>query len=150
MQNRNWTKSPWTISIVTAIFSLLLTMFYDYFKNNPVLTTVWSIIKWIGNLLWTILNFDLKVWWIVIALILLIFVLFIIDKFKNADAFKPYFHNYIEDNFKWWKWTWSWELNRSKSAWVISNLKAHCPKCDTPMIEIPSSLNGLSFDCPRC
>lgn len=34
----DWVKSPWTISVGTAIFSLLLTIGYDYLKEKPILT----------------------------------------------------------------------------------------------------------------
>ncbi|HCY41083.1 MAG TPA: hypothetical protein DHV48_06965 [Prolixibacteraceae bacterium] len=150
MNKEKWTKSPWTISIGSALFSLLLTMGYDYSKEKPILTTVWSIIKWIRNLLWTIINFDLKVWWIIIAVALFILVIAIIDKFKKEETFKPDFYSYREGTFKRWKWTWTWKIRSSDNVWVISNLEAHCPNCDTPMIERSSIMYGLSFDCPRC
>lgn len=146
---KKWIKSPWGISIGTAIFSLLLTMGYDYSKDKPILTTVWKVIVWFWDLLLNILNFNLKVWWILVALGLFILILYIIDKFKKEEAFKPDFYSYREGKFKRWKWTWNWNWSQSKNAWIISNMKAHCPNCDTPMIE-HSSIYGLSFDCPRC
>jgi hypothetical protein len=145
----HWIKSPWIISIGTAIFSLLLTMGYDYSKEKPILTTIRTILKWIVNLVWTVLNFDLKVWWIIIAVSLFILIVVIIDKFKKEETFKPDFYSYREDKFKRWKWTWGWKLDSRKNAWVIYDMKAHCPKCDTPMID-HSSVYGLIFDCPRC
>ena len=145
----HWTKSAWTISIGTAIFSLLLTMVYDYSKEKPILTTVWIMLKWLANLVWTIFNFDLKVWWIIVAVILFLLIIVLIDKFKKVETFTPDFYNYREGKFKRWKWTWSWNWSNSKNAWLISNMKAHCPNCDTPMIGL-STMYGLSFDCPRC
>ena len=150
MNDKNWKKSPWTISIATAIFSLLLTMGYDYSKNEPILSTVWNLFKWIWNLIISILNFDLKVWWILIALAVFIGIIYLIDKFKQKESFKPDFYGYREDKVKKWKWTWTWEWNNFKKAWIISNFRAHCPNCDTPMIEHSSSIYGVSFDCPRC
>ncbi len=149
MIDKNWKKSPWTISLVTAIFSLLLTMGYDYSKNEPILSTVWNIIKWIWHIIIVILNFDLKVWWILIALLVFIIFVYVFDKYNNSETFKPDFYSYREDKLKKWRWTWNWKWSNSKKAWVISNLSAHCPNCDTPMIE-HSSIYGLSFDCPRC
>ncbi|MDF0719512.1 hypothetical protein P0M11_05805 [Kaistella sp. PBT33-4] len=148
-KKEHWTNSAWTISIGTAIFSLLLTMGYDYSKEKPILTTVWTILKWVANLIWTVLNFDLKVWWIIVAVIVFILIIILIDKFKNEETFKPDFYSYREGKFKRWRWTWGWNWNSSKNAWIISGMKAHCPNCDTPMIE-HSSIYGLSFDCPRC
>lgn len=149
MAKEKWTKAPWTISIATAIFSLVLTMGYDYSKSKPIWTTIWAILKWIGNFFWSIFNFDLKVWWILAGTLIFILVIYIISKFQKEESFKPDFYTYREGRFKKWKWTWSWEWNNSKNAWTISNMKAHCPNCDTPLIE-HSSIYGLSFDCPRC
>lgn len=146
----HWTKSAWTISIGTAIFSLLLTIGYDYLKAKPVLTTIWAIIKYIANLFWTILNFDLKVWWIIVTVLLFILGVVLIDKFyKKEDISKPDFYSYREGRFKKWRWTWGWNWNIGKNAWIITDMKAHCPKCDTSMIDY-SNRYELRFDCPRC
>ena len=142
-------KSPWIIGFGTTIFGFLLTMLNDYSKKEPILTTIWLIIKWIGNLIWTLLNFDLKVWWVILTIAFLFLLLYIIDKFKKEEIFKPVFFNYREDKFKKWKWTWDYEFNNSKKMWVISKLKAHCPNCDTPMIDHSNSYEIL-FECPRC
>ena len=74
---KKWIKSPWGISIGTAIFSLLLTMGYDYSKEKPILTTVWNVLVWIWELILAILNFNLKVWWIIVAIGLFIFILYL-------------------------------------------------------------------------
>lgn len=144
MAKNKLTKDPWTISIVTAIFSLLLTMGYDYSKSKPILTTILMFLNMLGNLFVNFLNFDLKVWWLLVGLLI-----FIISKLQEEESSKPDFYNYREDQFKRWKWTWSWKWSNSENAWIISNMKAHCPNCDTPLIE-HLVLNGLSFDCPRC
>lgn len=149
-QNKeHWIKSSWAISIGTAIFSLLLTMVYDYLKEKPILTTVWEILKWLGNFVWTILNFDLKVWWLLLAVVSFILIIILIANVKKEKTFKPDFYSYREGKFKRWRWTWGWQWSDSENAWGISDLKAHCPNCDTPMIK-HSSFYGLSFDCPRC
>jgi len=148
-KKEHWIKSNWTISIGTAIFSLLLTMGYDYSKDKPILTTVWTILKWIGNFIWTILNFNLKVWWLIVGVIIFFIIALLISRVKSKDTFKPDFYSYREGKFKRWKWTWNWQWSDRKNAWLISELRAHCPNCDTPMIE-HSSIYGLSFDCPRC
>lgn len=142
-------KSPWTISFSTAIFSLLLTMGYDYLKQNPILTTVSAILKYLWGILMKILNIELKIWWILVAIIIFVGFKYLINKFKKGFDFKPDFYTYTEGKFKRWKWTWAWEWNTSRNGWIISNMKAHCPNCDTPMID-NSSMYGLNFDCPRC
>jgi hypothetical protein len=145
----NFIKSPWAISIGTAIFSLILTIGYDFLKQKPILTSIRAILKWIVNLVWTVLNFDFKIWWIVIIVSLFFLIVVIIGKFKQEETFKPDFYSYREDKLKKWKWTWGWKFDDAKNVWIISEMKAHCPKCKTPMIE-HSSRYDLRFDCPRC
>lgn len=149
MTKEKWIKSPWTIGLGTTMFGFLLTMINDYSKREPILTTIWLTLKWIGNFIWAILNFDLKVWWLILVVLCLLLMLYFIAKFKREEIFKPEFDSYREDKFKDWKWTWKWELNRSKTAWIISELTAHCPNCDTSMIDRSSSYIKL-FECPRC
>ena len=124
-------------------------MGYDYSKSKPILTTTGLFFKWVGNCFWQFLNFDLKLWWLLVGLSLFILVIIILAKFQSNDSFKPDFYNYREGQFKRWKWTWDWKWSASKNAWIISDMQAHCPKCDTPLIEY-SSVYSLSYDCPRC
>ncbi len=149
MAKKNIFKSPWTISIGTAIFSLFLTIIYDSVKQKPILSTIGAILKWIWNLIINILTFNIRVWWLLLGIALLILVLYLVDKFKKEETFKPDFYSYREGRFKRWKWTWGWKWSQSKGAWVIENLEAHCPNCDTPLID-NSSMYGYYFDCPRC
>jgi hypothetical protein len=149
MDKNNWKRSPWTISIVTAIFSLLLTMGYDYFKDIPILTTISSFFKWICGFVLTSLNYEIKIYWLLLAIVVICFVLYIMVKFNKEDTSKPHFFGYNEDSFKNWRWTWEWKFNHSRNAWGIYNLKAHCPKCDTTMND-NSTIMGLNFICPRC
>ncbi len=148
-KKEHWIKAPWSVSLGTAVFTLILTMIYDYFKSKPILTTVWTIIKSVVNFIWEVLNFDLKVWWVIVGIVLFILVIIIIDKLKNSEIEKPFYYDYNEDKFKHWKWSWDWILNDDKSYWKVSNLKAHCPLCDTPLIDYSSSFE-TEFSCPRC
>ena len=149
MKNKSWIKSPWTISIGTAICSFVLTVVYDYSKDKPILSTVGYLVKTIWNFIKSILNFELKIWWILVAILAFIGIVYLIDKLKDDESFKPDFCNYKEGVFKHWRWTWGWVWNTHKNTWTISDLKAHCPRCNTPMID-QSSRYMLGFDCPRC
>lgn len=149
MTKENWIKSPWTISIGTGFFSFILTIIYDYSKEKPILTTIWMIFKWVGNFVWKILNSNVKVFWFIIAIALITLFFYIIDKFKKEKTQLPDFYSYKEDKLKKWKWSWNWIDTNSNNVWRIVSMKAHCPNCDTPMID-NSSMYGLNFNCPRC
>ncbi len=146
---KHWIHSGWAIGIGTTIISLLLSMVYDYLKKEPILTTIWSILKGIRHFILTFLNYEIKVWWVLITIFILSILLLIIKKFKSERILQPDFYYYTEDHFKSWRWTWSWLWDKSKKAWGINNLRAHCPNCDTPMVEHPS-IYSSAFDCPRC
>ena len=147
MRDNTWLKSSWTISIGTSIFSLLLTIGYDFSKNKPFFSTIWQILKVICSFVISILNFDLKVWWVIVGIIVIIAVIYLIDKIKQEETSRPDFYTYTQDKFKQWRWSWKWKLDSSRNAWVISDLAAHCPNCNTPMIEYSIY---VCFVCPRC
>ncbi|MBN2776502.1 MAG: hypothetical protein JXR36_02600 [Bacteroidales bacterium] len=148
MAEKNWTKSPWAIGLGTAVFSFCLSVIYDLVKDKPLLSSIWSIIKWAGELIWKILNFNVKLWWIILFVILVIIVLYIIDSAKPKIKENSLSETYKEDRIKGLRWSWEWEYSTFNQSWILSDLKAHCPKCDTPMIA--QSSYGLYLDCPRC
>lgn len=152
MDKKKVIKSPWTIGLSVAFFSFLLTVLYDNLKEKPILSTVVNIIKSIKDFVWSILNNDLKLWWILIAFVLIILIKVLIKNIFNSNSVedaKPDFLNYKEGKLKKWKWSWDWKWNDLESTWHVLNLSAHCPKCDTPMTDL-STFYGLGFNCPRC
>lgn len=143
-----WIKSPWAIGIGTTLLGSLITITYDYFKQIPFLTTFWEVVKWIGNKIIFILNFEIKVWWI-LCVILVIVIVIVFFNLRRGEIIKPDFCNYRKDTFKYWTWSWDWQYNIYKRAWGIINLRAYCPHCHTPLIDY-SSIYGYQFECPRC
>lgn len=148
MRNKNWLKSSWTVSLGTTVFSLILTMVYDYIKNKPVLSTVLTIFMKLWNFIILILNYRIKVWWLIVGISILIAVVYAISNFKH-EIVKPDFCNYTNGVLKSWRWSWDWHFNISKNAWNISDLTAHCPRCDTPLID-SCTYYRQKFECPRC
>ena len=147
---RSWIKSPWTISIGTALFSLFLTMVYDYSKKQPILSTILKILKGILKFVFSILNFNLKVWWVIVGIALVFAIIYFAAKIKQEEILKPDFCSYTEGKFKRWNWTWEWKWNSYQNAWNISDLTAQCPNCGTPLIDQSNMYARLMFDCPRC
>ena len=145
---RRFRKSTWALALVPVILSAILTAIYDAIKDKPILSTLWIWIKTFCSWVVSFLNFELKVWWVLLGIALIIFVLFIIIKLsENTDKFKPEFASYKEDIFAGWKWSWEWHFNTYKGSWQVDNLQAHCPECDTPMFHDDYDRN---FQCPRC
>jgi hypothetical protein len=149
MKNKRWMKSPWTISIGTAIFSFILTTIYDYSKSKPVFSTIIGILLSIWNAIILILNFNIKVWCLIIVISVVIIIIYLVIILKKEEILKPDFCNYREDKFRIWRWSWDWKFNYSKKSWFVSDLTAHCPNCNTSLIEY-KSIYDRGFECPRC
>jgi hypothetical protein len=148
MKDKNWMKSPWTIGIGTAIFAAILNFILNNYFKTPMLSAIWQILKGIWNFAISVLNFNLKVWWVIVAIIAIFVVIYLVAYLKPEKAFRPDFCNYTEEKFKRWRWSWNWKWNNWENAWCISDLTAYCPNCDTKLTENPNY--RLRFDCPRC
>lgn len=145
---KNFFKSPWTVGIATTILGFFLTVAYDFIKKKQFLSTMKTVLLAIRNGLVAFLNFEVKVWWILLGIVALLLLLFFIVIISNRDkANEPDFTGYIEDYFGNWKWSWKWKYNTNKAVWSPSNIEAHCPKCDTPMFH---DREEYYFQCPRC
>lgn len=142
-------KNPWTISIGTAIFAFLLTILRDLLQEKQIFSTIGSILSSVWRAVLLFLNFNLKVWWVLIGIAVIIAILWLIATLdeKNSENNKPGFTSYTEDHFRTWKWSWEWEFSTYMKKWHIVNLTAHCPKCDTPMQH--DRFEDV-FQCPRC
>ena len=142
-------KSPWTISIGTAIFAFLLTVLRDLLQGKRILSTIGNILSAVWRAILAFLNFNLKAWWVLIGIAAIIAILWIISKLdeKGCENKKPDFTSYTEDHFRTWKWSWEWKYSSYMEKWHVDNLMAHCPKCDTPMQH--DQFESV-FQCPRC
>lgn len=148
---KKWLKSPWGISIGTAIFTFALTVIYDCVKNKPILSTIHTFIQTTGKFIVQFFNIELKVWWVALGVLAITLVMYIMSKvITAAEKSEPEFCQYNDGHFRHWRWTWDWQFNYNKGLWNIRHLVAHCPKCDTPMVDHSNCFRGVRFQCPRC
>ena len=70
-----WIKSQWTNIVLPPLFSLFLTIIYDIFKQNPFLSTIIEVVKWVSNKIILFLNYEIKVWWILCAILATVLVM---------------------------------------------------------------------------
>ncbi len=141
-------KNPWTIGIGTAVFSFLLTVFYDLIKQKPILSTIENIFKAIGNGIWSFLNFDLKIWWILIGVAIVILALWLYSKYLDTKKeTPPLFLEYTQDEILDLKWKWEWRKNYL-GEYEAFNIHSICKKCDTPLVQ---EYRGVKYlKCLRC
>lgn len=145
---KKFIKSAWGVEIIITLFGFILTVIYDLVKSKPILSTIWNIIKAIWSFIITFLNLELKLWWILLGIIVLILILFVIvkiDDMKNAGISNVPFLNYKNDTIQGWNWSWRWE-KQYDGKYHIVDLCPLCPKCKTPMRD------GFYdyLECPRC
>lgn len=144
---KKFLESSWTIGIATTLLGFILTVSYDLIKEKQVFTTIGKFFSILWGWIITFLTFDLKVWWVLLGIAVIFFALYTIVKIiEKKELLKPEFTDYTQDKFRIWKWSWEWKFNKMKNVWQIVNLQAHCPKCDTPMINKGFGI----FQCPRC
>lgn len=147
---KKWLKSPAGISVGVTVLGFALTVLYDLIKTKPVLTTIWAILQSIWRFILQCLTFQLRVWWVLLAiagLILILYVVAKIDEQKHSETNQHSFLQYTKDEIKNWTWEWDWG-KRYDGKYEVWNLHPICPRCNTPLIH--SYTGGRTMECPRC
>lgn len=145
-----WLKSPAGIGVGTTVLAFILTVCYDLVKTKPVLPTILSILLNIWKLILWLLNFQLRVWWVLLGIVGVFFILYIlfkVDEMKHSKTNLPPFMKYTKDKILNWKWEWDWE-KQYDGKYGIGNLHPICPRCNTPLI--CNYERGGTIECPRC
>jgi Ca2+/Na+ antiporter len=137
--HQKWYNQFITFPIITGIAAVMI---YDSLKQRPLLSSLVFIIKAIWKYIIVALTFKISVFWIIIALLLIIFVLFLLSNSKKV--FDPKLQ-YTTDVLINWRWEWTY------SGRYIQHLTPLCPSCNTIM----NYRNGHSqydkfAECPRC
>mgnify|MGYP001237890573 CR=1 FL=1 len=146
-RTRKWLKTPAGIAVGTTVLAFVLTVCYDLVKTKPVLTTIWAILQGVWRFILSFLNFQLRVWWILLGIagiILIFYVIFKVDELKHSGTNLPQFLQYKKDKIKNWSWEWDWEKHYDGKYW-IENLHPVCPHCNTPLV-----CGYGTYVCPRC
>lgn len=149
-RTRKWLKTPAGIAVGTTVLAFVLTVCYDLVKTKPVLTTVWAILQGVWRFILSFLNFQLRVWWILLGIagiILILYVIFRVNNLKHSETNLPPFLHYKEDRIMNWSWEWEWE-ERYGGNYEIKELHPVCPHCKTPLVH--SYERGGIIKCPRC
>ena len=142
-----WLKTPQGISLSAVFIGFILTVIWDSIKDKPVFTTIFFILKSVWNFIAFLLNFQLRVWWILIGIAIIVFVFHLIVKFSSEKEALPDFLDYTSDKISGWNWSWLWERQYDRK-YDIENLHLECPNCETPLIETYRGFGGVA--CPRC
>lgn len=84
---KKFAKNPWVLGIGTTIIGgVLLSFLLDWIKGINWLSTLKSFFEVIVNALMAFLNFELKVWWVLVAIVFVIVAFFVIAKIYDAKS----------------------------------------------------------------
>lgn len=78
------------------------------------------------------MNYELKLWWILLTIVILTFVLWIVIKIKEFGESGPEFLKYTKDTIQGWNWEWTWRKNYD-GKYVVDDLHPVCESCGTPL-----------------
>lgn len=147
---KRFMKNPWTISIGSGLIVLVITIIIDAVSTKQIFSTIGAIFVAIWNGIVVFLNFDVKVWWILVALVFIFLVLYVIYKITDTKPFpKNHPMSYKQDNILGYKWKWLW-IKDDTGCYNIDHLHPVCPNCDTPL-RIKSDSYGIPrLKCLRC
>lgn len=148
---KKFAKNPWVLGIgTTVIGGVLLSSVLDWITGVDCLSTLKIVVKFIVDTIVAFLNFELKVWWVLVAVALIIVVLIIIAKFFDAkEKNTPIpFLNYTKDSAM--GYTWEWEYRETyEGKYTITNLYPVCSKCGM-ILKQGYTGYGMEMKCLRC
>ena len=148
--SKNFWKNPWTVSIGSGLVVLIITVIVDMITAEKVFGTAKNIFLLMLEAFFAIINYELKVWWLLIVFGVLIFAFYIYIKYQGSKCSvsnQPQFLEYKKDTILGYLWKWRWEKNYL-GKYEIEDLHPICTKCSTPLIHNCSGYGRLK--CLRC
>lgn len=147
-ENQGWRKNQWLINWSASAFGVVLTgiLSADWFRSKPFLTTFgeWWNCSW--NLISFILNYEIKVWLLMLFVIFVFVIRFVINTIGKYNSNQPEYLKYTSGNFKGINWEWDYQL--SSKGYDIVNLHPRCPICDTALF-IVKDYSEYDLTCPQ-
>jgi hypothetical protein len=148
-----WYNTPWFLGVgVTVVGGLILSGILDLFKNVTITTTLKKTAFWTFYNLLAVLNYNAKVWWVIIALFVIYLIWFIFNKVNSPTEYdevfiKPDWINYKKDKLKKWTWIWDYSYNNISKQYDIVNMRPYCESCKIAMIQ---NYGYAYYSCPKC
>lgn len=82
---KKWAKNPWVLGIgTTVIGGVLLSLLLDWIQGIDWLSTFKNVMRFIFNGVVFFLNFEIKVWWLLIAIAIIVVGLFVVAKISGS------------------------------------------------------------------
>lgn len=147
---KNFMNNPWVIAIgSTVIGGVLVSFVLDWINGVDWLSTLKTVVNFIVNAIVAFLNFELKVWWVLVAIALLFMALIVISKIhdtkKNNNPIP--FLSYTKDSILGYAWEWGYRKNLD-GKYTITDLHPVCSKCGMRLKQ--GGFYGMEMECLRC
>ncbi|MBG9776164.1 hypothetical protein [Brevibacillus laterosporus] len=127
-------------AIVTPIVAYINTI-----KWTEALTLMWNtVINWA----YLVLNFQIKLWWILIAILVFALTIYLIYKFTPSSP-EAGFLSYKTDVIEGIIWQWRWSLNY-QGNYSISNLRPICNNCKSDLVKYEGFYSENEIKCVIC
>lgn len=139
---RKFFKNVWVQVVLGGALASLL---FDLIKKVPVLTSI----KWVFELIVSILMFKVALWIIILVILIVVLVIWLIGNVSVNKVLPKFVEEYRQDTFRSWIWKWDWEQNSYSKKWDITNLRPYCQYCNCIMSYNESMLGGF-VKCPKC
>ena len=143
--------NPWIVSTGSGLLVLVVTVAIDYFSAKRIFTTFNKMLIFIWSAILTFLNFEIKVWWLLIGIAVLFLGLYIYCKYldsKQSVPDEPEFLKYTQDTILGYKWDWHWEKG-ADGNYYVDGLRPICPQCNTPLVIGYAGFRDV-YTCLRC
>lgn len=142
--------SVFTAVIVEVVASIIVS---SISKINLIDATI-IIWKWIYNLIKSIVLFRVPIWIILILLVFLLIIITFIYNYSNRNnCSKPWYSDYIKDEYKNILYTWNYTTTYSGNI-DIENFRPICPSCDGDLTMVREHGNrhygSPRLFCPNC
>lgn len=144
---KSFFKKPWVIAIVTTVVgTVLATCVIDLIRGVDWLSTFKVIASFFGKIVGSFLNFELKVWWVLAFLVVVIVGFIIFTKMYDTKpkSTAPSFLEYKKDFLLGYTWRWEYEKGYD-GKYNIVQLRPVCSTCGMTLKE-----DVWDVECLRC
>ena len=104
---KKWAKNPWVLGIgTTVIGGVLLSLLLDWIQGIDWLSTFKNVMRFFFIVVVSFLNFEIKVWWLLIAIAIIVVGLFVVAKISGSQSnnIPPTFLQYTKDYMLGYSW----------------------------------------------
>lgn len=142
-----WKNKWYWTGLGTIAVTIIADNISEYTKNIPILKYIVNFFKWIYAEIYGLLNFQVKIWVVLLGCLVLILLQKLLKFSGNKTSELPSFYGYTSDKFHNWIWKWKWQ-NYGR-GWEIDNLTPYCNICDVEL-SLGGSIYSPSARCPSC